>query len=87
MVIIRCLIAIAAVKGCHLSQLDVKNAFLYGALNKDVYSLPPFSFGDKNDSRIFKFHKPLFGVQWFSKFANALIALDFIQPEAEYSLY
>lgn len=37
----RCLVAITANRGWMLNQLDVKNAFLHGDIQEDVYMIPP----------------------------------------------
>jgi hypothetical protein len=44
MTTVRFIIAIAAFKGWSLRQMDVKNAFLHGDLQGDIYMTPPPGF-------------------------------------------
>ena len=70
---IRCLIAVVAVRRWPLYQMDVKNAFLNGDLNEEVYMQPPFGYSHSG-SQVYHLRCALYGFKqapqaWFEKFS------------------
>jgi hypothetical protein len=70
---IRLVLAIAVSRGWALRQLDVKNAFLHGILEEEVYMQQPPGYEDANAPRyICKLDKALYGLKqapraWYSR--------------------
>ena len=64
MTTVRTMIATAAAKGWHLHQMDVKNAFLQGELEKEVYMLqPPYFESCKYPQAVCRLKKSMYGLK------------------------
>ena len=83
--------------------MDVKNAFLHGELDEQVYMKFPIGYQGtglpisvhlipNSTLRVFKLQKSLYGLkqaprQWFSKLSYALQTYGFHQSKSDYSLF
>ena len=79
MVIVKVFLALVAIHGWFLTQLDVNNAFFHSDLPEEVYMCLPHCFHHEGESLraniIYKLHKSLYRLkqasrQWFSKFSS-----------------
>ena len=90
---VRLLIALAAMYQWDLSQFDVKNAFLHGELEEDVYMAPPPGYQlHENSSHVCHLKKSLYGLKqsprtWFEKFSSTLLAAGYSQSEGDHILF
>jgi hypothetical protein len=91
MTTIHTLIVVASIRQWHISQLDVKNAFLNGDLKEKVYMAPPL--GISHDSGyVCKLKKALYGLKqaphaWFDKFSIVISSLGFVSSSHDSALF
>ncbi|KAK8923657.1 hypothetical protein KSP39_PZI019078 [Platanthera zijinensis] len=90
---IRVLLSCAACKGWDLCQLDVKNAFLHGNLDEEVYmTLPPGLISSGSEGKVCKLKKALYGLKqspraWFGRFHKAMVSFGYHQSNADHTLF
>ncbi|EXB74504.1 Copia protein [Morus notabilis] len=78
-------------KDCGL-QLDVKNAFLNGDLEEEVYMASPPGFEEKFDSKVCKLKKSLYGLKqsprvWFEKFTHSVKNQGYVQVQSDHTMF
>ncbi|GKC58870.1 ribonuclease H-like domain-containing protein [Tanacetum coccineum] len=59
----RCILSLSVLYDWPIFQLDINNAFLYGDLVEDVYMSLPEGYLDKDDKRVCKLVKSLYGLK------------------------
>ncbi|MFS7918608.1 putative RNA-directed DNA polymerase [Helianthus anomalus] len=90
---IRVLFSIAANKGWPLHQFDVKNAFLHGELNEEVYMDAPPGFNENfKAGETCRLKKSLYGLKqspraWFGRFTVVMKKYGFKQSNSDHTLF
>ncbi|CAN1170240.1 Retrovirus-related Pol polyprotein from transposon TNT 1-94 [Linum perenne] len=90
---IRILLSVAVNLDWPLYQLDVKNAFLNGKLEEEVYMAPPPGFEKRlGEGKVCKLQKSLYGLKqspraWFERFGRAIKEFGFYQSQADHTLF
>jgi histone deacetylase 1/2 len=90
---IRLVLAISLSKGWSLRQLDVKNVFLHGVLEEEVYMKQPPGYENPSAPyHVCKLDKSLYGLKqapraWFAKLSSKLQELGFLASKADTSLF
>ncbi|KAD5317239.1 hypothetical protein E3N88_17185 [Mikania micrantha] len=92
LVTMRTLLALAVKRDWHIHQLDVNNAFLHGDLEEEVYMKVPQGFSNKEETRVCRLQKSIYGLKqasrnWYYKFTSVLIELGYKQSVADSSLF
>ncbi|XP_070044109.1 retrovirus-related Pol polyprotein from transposon RE1 isoform X1 [Nicotiana tomentosiformis] len=91
---VRLFLSMVAVRHWPLYQLDIKNAFLHGDLEDEVYIEQPPGFVAQGESRglVSLLHRSLYGLKqspraWFGKFSTVIQEFDMTRSEADHSVF
>eukprot|EP00252_Welwitschia_mirabilis_P002409 TRINITY_DN1235_c0_g1_i6.p1 TRINITY_DN1235_c0_g1~~TRINITY_DN1235_c0_g1_i6.p1 ORF type:complete len:1428 (+),score=264.56 TRINITY_DN1235_c0_g1_i6:585-4868(+) len=90
---IRILLSCAANLDWELQQFDVKNAFLHGDLQEEVYmDIPPGFEDEKTRGKVCRLKKALYGLKqspraWFERFSRAMTSFGYKQSNADHTLF
>ena len=90
---VRILISCAANFGWSLHQLDVKNAFLHGDLQEEVYmEIPPGFSTSETTGKVCRLKKALYGLKqspraWFDKFRRVVCNMGYGQCNGDHTLF
>ncbi|KAK2353155.1 putative mitochondrial protein [Trifolium repens] len=90
---VRLFLAMAAIHHWPLHQLDIKNAFLHGELEEEVYMDQPLGFTIPGNSKLVcRLRRSLYGLKqspraWFGRFSSALIQFGMTRCEADHSVF
>jgi hypothetical protein len=92
-VAIRILLAFVASKGFQLYQIDVKNAFLNGVIQEEVYVRQTLSFENpKYPDRVYKLSKVLYGLKqaswaWYAMLKTFLLEHGYVMRSVDKTLF
>ncbi|GAB2303795.1 hypothetical protein Dimus_038963 [Dionaea muscipula] len=90
---VRVLMALAASNSWKLWQMDVKNAFLHGELDREIYMEQPQGFESKvHPNHVCKLKKALYGLKqapraWYGKIAEFLVQSGYSVAPADSNLF
>ena len=90
---IRVLLSLAVQSSWPLYQLDVKNAFLNGDLEEEVFmDLPPGFKGKVGKSKVCRLKKSLYGLKqspraWFERFGKAVKSHGYCQGQVDHTMF
>ncbi|RDX86519.1 hypothetical protein CR513_32141, partial [Mucuna pruriens] len=83
----------AAIRHWPLHQLDIKNAFLHGDLDEEIYMEQPPGFVAQGESGLVcKLRRSLYGLKqspraWFGKFSQVVQNFGMTRSEADHSIF
>lgn len=89
----RILLSLAAHFSWPLWQFDVKNAFLHGNLDEEIYMrIPPGFYSTSSPNQVCKLRKALYGLKqspraWFGRFTSVMRSAGYKQSQGDHTLF
>ncbi|RVX08315.1 Retrovirus-related Pol polyprotein from transposon RE1 [Vitis vinifera] len=88
---VRILLSLTAHYNWQLLQYDVKNAFLHGDLDKEIYMNIPPGFEENTGNKVCKLKKALYELKqspraWFGRFANVMKESGYKQSQEKHEV-
>jgi hypothetical protein len=90
---LRAILALAALENLELEPIDIRNAYLNGALHDvDVYMQQPDGFAERDSTWVARLLKGLYGLkqggrEWFRRLEEVLIELGFARIRSDSSVF
>ncbi|RVW66606.1 Retrovirus-related Pol polyprotein from transposon RE1 [Vitis vinifera] len=90
---IRVLLSLGANLDWPLHQFDIKNSFLNGELEEEVFmTLPPGFCKEEEETRVCKLKKSLYGLKqspkaWFDRFAKVIKNQEYQQGQSDHTMF
>lgn len=86
------LLSIAANFDWPLHKFDVKNAFLHGDLDEEIYMELPPGYEESSKGLVCKLERSLYGLKqspraWFGRFSNAMKSYGYSQGNSDHTLF
>ena len=83
--------AMAAIKGYYIEQMDIVTAFLYGPIEEEVYVEQPTGFTN-GGNRVCKLNKALYRLKqspraWYKTISATLTSLSFVHSQFDHGLF
>ena len=93
MTYVRLFISLATTHNWDLHQLDIKNAFLHGDLQDEVYMEQPLGFvAQREIGKVYRLRKSLYGMKqspraWFGKFSQTIEKFGLQKSKSDHSVF
>ena len=87
------MIVLLAIKGWHITAIDVRNTFLYGKLDEEIYMEQPEGFKiNGQENKVLRLHRALYGLKqaalaWWKELDASMKRLGFTRFKSDAGIF